>query len=131
MNRHLTALVIKFIVIGLVSVIILPIFGRFTSGQAVLIALVLTLVGYFLGDLAILSRLPRNADITAVAIDIVTTVLIIGVADWAINGVITLRAAGWILFLVLLVVEEWFFHKNLTPTPVPASTEPGKQQDQQ
>ncbi|MEG3070406.1 MAG: DUF2512 family protein [Candidatus Syntrophopropionicum ammoniitolerans] len=120
MSRNLGALLIKFIVIGLVSVIILPIFGRFTSGQAILIALVLTLVGYFLGDLSILPRLSRSADITAILIDAVTAIVIIGVADFAFNGFITLNAAGWVLFLALLAVEEWFFHRYLTPTPTPA-----------
>lgn len=131
MSRNLGALLIKFIVIGLVSVIILPIFGRFTSGQAILIALVLTLVGYFLGDLSILPRLSRSADITAILIDAVTAIVIIGVADFAFNGFITLNAAGWVLFLALLAVEEWFFHRYLTPTPTPAPVtgEPGEQQE--
>ncbi|HHU75753.1 MAG TPA: DUF2512 family protein [Firmicutes bacterium] len=125
MEKSWTALVIKLIVIGLAGIIILPLFGQFTTGQAALTALVLTLIGYFLGDLTILPRLSRNADISAILIDAVTAILVVGVADWAINGAITLRAGGWVLFLAILAIEEWFFHKNLTPTPTPAGGEPG------
>lgn len=125
MDRSWTALAIKLIVVGLAGIIILPLFGLFTTGQAALTALILTLIGYFLGDLTILPRLSRNADVTAVLIDAVTAILVIGVADWAINGAITLRAGGWILFLAVLAIEEWFFHKNLAPTPTPADGESG------
>lgn len=123
MNKHLTALVIKFIVIGLVSVIILPIFGRFTSGQAVMAALVLTLIAYFFGDLGIL---PRYGNVTAVIVDVITAALVIGVADWAVNGAITLNAAGWVLALALLAVGEWFFHRYLAAAPVPVTGAPGE-----
>jgi len=123
MNKHLTPLVIKFIVIGLVSVIILPIFGRFTSGQAILTALVLTLVAYFFGDLGVL---PRYGNVTAVIVDVITAALVIGVADWAINGLITLNATGWILALALLAVGEWFFHRYLSASPVRVAAEPGE-----
>jgi hypothetical protein len=122
MNKHLTALVIKFIVIGLVSVIILPIFGRFTSGQAILTALVLTLIAYFFGDLGIL---PRYGNVTAVIVDVITAALVIGVADWAVNGFITLNATGWILALALLAVGEWFFHRYLSASPVGVTGDPG------
>lgn len=123
MNKHLTALVIKFIVIGLVSVIILPIFGRFTSGQAILTALVLTLIAYFFGDLGIL---PRYGNVTAVIVDVITAALVIGVADWAVNGFITLNATGWVLALALLAVGEWFFHRYLSASPVRVTGEPGE-----
>jgi hypothetical protein len=122
MNKHLTALVIKFIVIGLVSVIILPMFGSFTSGQAVLTALVLTLVAYFFGDLFILSS---YGNVTAVIVDVITAALVIGVADLAVNGIITLNAAGWILALALLAVGEWFFHKYMAVSPVRVTDDPG------
>lgn len=124
MNKHLTALVIKFIVIGLVSVIILPVFGRFTSGQAILTALVLTLVAYFFGDLGIL---PRYGNVTAVIVDVITAALVIGVADWAVNGFITLNATGWVLALALLAVGEWFFHRYLSASPVRVTSDPGSE----
>ena len=123
MNKHLTALVIKFIVIGLVSVIILPIFGRFSSGQAVLTALVLTLIAYLFGDLGVL---PRYGNVTAVIVDAITAALVIGVADWTFNGVITLNATGWVLALVLLAVGEWFFHRYLAAAPLQVGGEPGE-----
>ena len=54
MNKHLTSLLVKFIMIGLISVIILPLFAQISSGQAILIAVVLTVVAYLLGDLMVL-----------------------------------------------------------------------------
>ncbi len=121
MNKHITALVIKFIIIGLVSVIVLPMFGRFTSGQAVLTAFVLTMVAYFFGDLYIF----RNyGNITAVIADTIVAAVVIGLADWAVNGLITLNATGWVLVLALLAVGEWFFHRYLAASPVRVTGNP-------
>lgn len=122
MNKHVTALVIKFVVIGLITVILLPIFGRFTSGQAVLTALVLTLVAYFFGDLGIL---PRYGNVTATIVNVITAALVIGIADWVVNGVISLSPAGWILSLALLAIGEWFFHGYLARSPVRVANNPG------
>ncbi len=115
MNKHTTALIVKFVVIGLVSVVLLPIFSRLTSGQAILTAIVLTLAAYLFGDLGIL---PRYGNITAIVADAVIAALIIGLADWTVNGAITLSPLGWILTLGALAVGEWFFHRYLQADPV-------------
>ena len=123
MNKHLTALVIKFIVIGLISVIILPVFGRFSSGQAVLTALVLTLIAYLFGDLGVL---PRYGNVTAVNVDAITAAPGIGGADWTFNGGITLNATGWGLALGLLAGGEWVFYRNFAAAPVQVGGGPGE-----
>ncbi len=120
MNKHATALAVKFIVIGLISVIILPIFSQITTGQAVGIALVLTLIAYFLADLVIV---PRYGNITAVVADVIIAALVIGIADWSVNGVITLSPAGWVLVLAILGVGEWFLHKYLSISLLRVNTE--------
>ncbi|HPZ43387.1 MAG TPA: DUF2512 family protein [Bacillota bacterium] len=117
MNKHLTSLLIKFIMIGLISVIILPLFAQISSGQAILIAVVLTAVAYLLGDLMIL---PRYGNSTATVLDVVLAALVIGISDWIINGFATLTPAGWALFLGVLAIGEWFFHNYLKTSPVPA-----------
>ena len=114
MNKQTNALIIKFIMFGLISVVLLPIFSRLTTGQALLTAVVLTLVAYFLGDLGIL---PRYGNVTATAADAVIAALVIGLADWTVNGAITLTPLGWILVLGALAAGEWFFHRYLQATP--------------
>lgn len=115
MNKHTTALIIKFILISLVFAVLLPIFGQFTIGQAISTALVLTLISYLLGDLGIL---PRTDNMTAVISDAIIAAIVIAIADWTVNGIITLNPIGWILTLGLLAVGEWFFHKYIHETPV-------------
>lgn len=115
MNKHTTALIVKFIMIGLISVVLLPIFSRMTSGQAIIIAAVLTLTDYLFGDLGIL---PPYGNVTATVTDAVIAALVIGLADWTVNGVITLSPLGWILTLGALAVGEWFFHRYLQAEPV-------------
>ncbi|HHU86651.1 MAG: DUF2512 family protein [Pelotomaculaceae bacterium] len=115
MNKHLTSLLVKFIMIGLISVIILPLFAQISSGQAILIAVVLTVVAYLLGDLMVL---PRYGNTTATVLDVVLAAVVIGLSDWMINGFVTLTPAGWVLFLGVLAIGEWLFHKYLKTSPV-------------
>jgi hypothetical protein len=114
-NKHLTSLLVKFIMIGLISVIILPLFAQISSGQAILIAVVLTVVAYLLGDLMVL---PRYGNTTATVLDVVLAAVVIGLSDWMINGFVTLTPAGWVLFLGVLAIGEWLFHKYLKTSPV-------------
>ncbi len=120
-KQQITALVIKFVIIGVISVIILPMFARITSGQALITALVLTLVAYFAGDIGIL---PRYGNVTATVANVIIAAVVIGVADWGINGIITLNVTGWVLVLALIAIGEWFFHRYLKTTPVPAGDAP-------
>jgi predicted ABC-type exoprotein transport system permease subunit len=114
-NKHLTSLLVKFIMIGLISVIILPLFAQISSGQAILIAVVLTVVAYLLGDRMVL---PRYGNTTATVLDVVLAAVVIGLSDWMINGFVTLTPAGWVLFLGVLAIGEWLFHKYLKTSPV-------------
>jgi len=101
--------------IGLICIIILPLFAQISSSQAILIAVVLTAVAYLLGDLMIL---PRHGNSTATVVDVVLAAVVIGLSDWMINGFVTLTPAGWVLFLAVLAIGEWFFHKYLKSSPV-------------
>lgn len=115
MNKTLRALVLKLVAIGLTLVVLMPIFGRLTSGQALITALVLTVFAYVFGDLQIL---PRFGNVVATIVDAVTAALVIGAADWIVNGAITLTPTGWVLILGILSVAEWFFHRYLNLAPV-------------
>jgi energy-coupling factor transport system permease protein len=98
-NKHLTSLLVKFIMIGLISVIILPLFAQISSGQAILIAVVLTVVAYLLGDLMVL---PRYGNTTATVLDVVlaAVVLRIVVVTAAAMLLATFNARDFILGLV-------------------------------
>jgi hypothetical protein len=49
---------------------------------------------------------------------VVIAALVIGLADWTVNGAITLSPLGWILTLGALAAGEWFFHRYLQAEPV-------------
>jgi len=63
--KHMTALIIKFIIVAVVSEIILGIFTNLSIGEILLISLTITVVTYLIGDLLILSVF--NNTIAAVA----------------------------------------------------------------
>jgi hypothetical protein len=71
--------------------------------------------GELLGDLMVL---PRYGNTTATVLDVVLAAVVIGLSDWMINGFVTLTPAGWVLFLGVLAIGEWLFHKYLKTSPV-------------
>lgn len=119
-GRHVTALLIKLVMLSIISVVLLPIFSRITAGSAFVIALVLTLAAYLAGDLWILHR---YGNITATIADVVMAALVIGIADVILNSVITVTTSGWIIILALISFGEWYFHKYLI---IPLKTVPSE-----
>lgn len=119
-GRHVTALLIKLVMLSIISVVLLPIFSRITAGSAFVIALVLTLAAYLAGDLWILHR---YGNITATIADVVMAALVIGIADVILNSVITVTTSGWIIILALIAFGEWYFHKYLI---IPLKTVPSE-----
>ncbi|HBC94519.1 MAG TPA: hypothetical protein DCZ10_16860 [Pelotomaculum sp.] len=109
-GRHVTALLIKFIMIAIISIVLLPLFSQITAIQAFVIALVLTIVAYFAGDLWILQR---YGNVYTTIADVVIAVLVIGIADQILHYTMTITGAGWIITLALLAFGEWYFHKYL------------------
>lgn len=63
--KHITALVVKFVIVAVVSEIILGIFTNLSLGEILLVSLTITTVTYFIGDLLILSVF--NNTVAAVA----------------------------------------------------------------
>lgn len=109
-SRHATALLIKFIMIAIISIVLLPLFSQINATQAFVIALVLTIVAYFVGDLWILHR---YGNISATISDVVIAALVIGIADQILHNTMTITATGWIVVLALIGFGEWYFHKYL------------------
>ena len=53
--KHMTALVIKFVIVTVVSELILGIFTNLSIGEILLVSLTITVITYIIGDLLILS----------------------------------------------------------------------------
>ncbi|WP_134217755.1 DUF2512 family protein [Pelotomaculum sp. FP] len=109
-SRHVTALLIKFVMIAIISIVLLPLFSQITAIQAFVIALVLTIVAYLAGDLWILHR---YGNVYTTIADVVMAALVIGIADQILHYTMTITAAGWIITLALIAFGEWYFHKYL------------------
>jgi len=120
LGRHGSALLIKVIMIAIISVVLLPIFSQITATQAFVIALILTLVAYIIGDLWVLHR---YGNFMATVGDVVMAALVIGIADLILHNTMTITAAGWVIILALVAFGEWFFHKYLV-IPMAVRNEP-------
>lgn len=119
-GRHVTALVIKLVMIAIISIVLLPLFSQINAGQAFGIALVLTVLAYLAGDLWILHR---YGNAVATVSDVVLAALVIGIADLMLHNAITVTTTGWIVVLALIAFGEWFFHKYLV---IPMKTVPNE-----
>lgn len=104
--RHVTAMIIKFLMLGLVCLIALPLLATVTAVQAIGLAVALTVIAYVIGDLLIL---PTFGNWTAVVSDIVLAFLVL----WGANYVVRTLAVGFwaaAITAVIIGVGEYFFH---------------------
>ncbi len=107
--RVLTQLIIKYLMVGLITVLVLPAVAAVTFGQALWAALLVTLIGYVLGDVGIL---PRAGNSVAVVADFALATLIY----WALPFVMPV-AIGFGPALVTggaVAVGEILYHMYLT-----------------
>lgn len=115
--RHLTALVIKFIIVAVTLVILLGIFTNLSTRQILLVSLAITAVTYLIGDLLILTVF--NNAVAAVA-DAGMCWLIIYLSNyaWTDTSVSLLSALS---AAVLIGIGEIFLHiyieKNILRHP--------------
>jgi hypothetical protein len=71
--RVLTQLIVKYLMLAIITVLVLPAVAAVTVGQALWAALAVTLVGYLLGDVMIL---PRGGNAAAVVADFLLATLL-------------------------------------------------------
>ncbi|HYE67280.1 MAG TPA: DUF2512 family protein [Anaerovoracaceae bacterium] len=104
--KHITALVIKFVIITVVSEIILGIFTNLSIGEILLVSLTITVITYIIGDLLILSVF--NNTVAAVG-DAGLCWLIIYLSNyvWPIRSVSLLSALS---AAVIIGIGEIFLH---------------------
>ena len=100
--RHLTALVIKYLMIALVLGVILGLAGGASLSQILVVSAILTVIAYVIGDLMIL---PATENWIAVAAD---AAIAWAVLRYALPLVAT---GGRLLFSVIAIgIGEYFFH---------------------
>lgn len=120
--KHVTALVIKYVMIGAITAILLPLMAPVTVGQALLMALLITIVAYLLGDLMVLvnmgnpSATVSDGVIAALLIWLSSAVFLVAIPWWAIIVTAAVIAAG-----------EWFFHQYLSRTVLEVKAEKPQQ----
>ncbi|HEY3315439.1 MAG TPA: DUF2512 family protein [Bacillota bacterium] len=118
--RHVTALIIKFLMLGLVALIALPLLAKVTAMQAIGLAVALTVIAYILDDLLIL---PAFGNGVATVADVVLAFLTL----WAANFVVRTLAIGFwaaAITAVIIGVGEYFFHTWLQRANVVRTKQP-------
>ena len=110
--KNLTNLIIKSIIVLGVLFVFIPIFGRGTWTQTIIIGLVLVALSYVAGDMWIL---PKYGNWVAVLADLSMAVLVIWLMARALPQFTLSVGAVWIIALILSV-GEWLFHRYLLKT---------------
>ena len=115
--RVLTQLVIKYLMLGLITVLVLPAGAAVTIGPALWAALIVTLVAYVLGDVLVL---PRGGNATAVICDFVLVTLVFWLLPFVMPVAVGLGAA--LVTGGAVAVGEILYHLYLNSTR-PRSTQ--------
>lgn len=104
--RHISALVIKYLMTAIVLAIILPLAGRASFGAALLAAVFVTAIDYLAGDLIVL---PYFGNGWAVFADIILATATL----WAVQfylPAMNVSFLGALVAAAVLAMGEWFFH---------------------
>lgn len=116
--KHVKALVIKFLMIAAVLVVILTLFFDVPFMDSIWTGLVVTVLGYIIGDLLLFRLSPdrmgiTKRDILATIGDLVISFLAIWYMLIALTDANSNLALGAFLSALVIAGGEWFFHKYL------------------
>jgi hypothetical protein len=117
--KNILNLVIKLAFIYVVLFILIPIFGKSTWTQTVVVGLILATLAYILGDLWIL---PKFGNITAIIADFGLAALVIWLMMKGLPHFVLTTGGVWVIALVL-AIGEWFLHKYLKASHAPEHKE--------
>ncbi|WP_238881695.1 DUF2512 family protein [Clostridium sp. YIM B02551] len=117
--KHVTALIIKFVMVAIVLEIILSLLTNLTFTETLYIAAAVTIIAYILGDLIIL---PASNNIVATISDVVLSLVVIYLFDfiWSGKGISITDA---LIAAVVIGVGEWIFHKYVANNVLPNNKE--------
>lgn len=122
--NHVSNLIIKYIMIGVISIIFLSLLltPPIPLANTLIIALFVTGILYVIGDLFIL---PGSGNYAATAANIIMAALILWAASFFIIQNIPVSTA--IITAIVIGAGEWVLHR-FQQTKVPAGEEPGEEQ---
>jgi len=104
--RHFPAILIKFLIIGLILAAALPMLARVAAAQVVTLAVTVTLPVYILGDLGVL---PNLGNLAATIADAIIAFITIWIAPFVARTMrVSLREAASIA--VIIATGEYLFH---------------------
>jgi len=105
--KHISALVVKFLMTAFILEIALLLLSNLSFGRILFLSLITTIISYMIGDMALL---PATNNTVATIADMVLNTIIIYLFNfvWNINDIafITALVTG-----IVLGVGEYFFHK--------------------
>ncbi len=114
--KHISALLIKFIMIAIVLELVLLLATNLTFGEILWIAVAVTIVAYLIGDLFVL---PRSNNTVATLVDIGLAFITIYMYNYLFNNpVITVMDA--LIASVIIGIGEWVFHKYMETKVLPS-----------
>lgn len=107
--KHVVAIILKFIIVAVILEIYMLLATTLFFWQVLLLALVVTVAAYALGDILILAR---SSNTIATICDIALAFLIIFLFRYA-SGYGSIGIVDAIVCAVLIGIAEWFFHKYM------------------
>ncbi|MHB1154282.1 MAG: DUF2512 family protein [Eubacteriales bacterium] len=108
--KHLSAIIIKFLLTAIVLEIILTLTTQLGFTQILIISVSVTLLAYLIGDLLIL---PVTNNIIATIADIGLSLVVILLFNYR-NDFETIEFSDALICAVVIGVCEWFFHKYVS-----------------
>lgn len=113
--KHIGALLLKFVLTSVILEIFLLAFTNLNYGSIFTIAVTITVLSYFIGDIAILPRTDNMiATIADVGLSFVTLLLFNMIYTGAVIPFYTALFASLVLGL-----GEWFFHRFMARSIIP------------
>jgi hypothetical protein len=105
--KHMTALLIKFVMISVILEIALNLMTNLTFGDTLYIAAIVTILAYIIGDLLILPTTNNTVATVADAVLALATIYTFNFI-WGVRYISFLDA---LIAAAVLGLGEWFFHK--------------------
>ncbi len=113
--KNLVNLVLKFAFTYLVLFIMIPILGKSTWTQTIVLGLILGLLSYIIGDMWIL---PKFGNIVAIIADLGLSALVVWLMMKGLPHFVLTSGGVWSI-AVVLAIGEWLFHRYLLASKAP------------
>ncbi len=104
--KNIVNLIIKMALITVILAILIPVYGKSTWTQTIVTALVLTLIGYVVADLWVLTKYGNGV---ALVIEFFLSLVVIWAMKQALP-VFRLSGIGLVIIAAALTIGEWLLH---------------------